>query len=273
MRLVLAPANAAFNAAAGTITFSTVIPASLSHILRVVNMTRGVVYFNPTAEDGIGYVSTATYASPVLTLNGIDTITHQNTDLLFIEYDDGSGGGGGGGTGDASAANQVLQTAQLTAINTDLGAPDDAAATTDAGTFGVIPLIKRGLTNWTSLLARIPALQSGAVPVTGISADGFGNGTREYNLAQGTRTAVVTASSAAIPIGTLGTSRELMLVASTRCFVRFGTSAVSAAAATDTTVLALPADAMFHLRVPAGVTHFTVIRDTADGFLRTIPVA
>lgn len=120
MRLVLAPANAAFNAAAGTITFSTAIPASLSHILRVVNMTRGVVYFNPTAEDGIGYVSTATYASPVLTLNGIDTRTHQNNDRLFIEFDDGSsggGGGGGGGTGDASAANQVLQTAQLTEIN------------------------------------------------------------------------------------------------------------------------------------------------------------
>jgi hypothetical protein len=274
MRLSLDPANAALDAAAGTITFSTAIPASLSHILRVVNMTRGVVYFNPTAEDGIGYVSTATYASPVLTLVGIDTRTHQNTDLLFIEYDDGSsGGGGGGGTGDASAANQVLQTNQLTAINTDLGAPADAAATTDAGTFGVIPLIKRGLVNWTALLARIPALQNGAVPISGIAADGFGNGTREYNFAQGTRTVVTTTSSAAIAIGTLGASRELMLIASTRCFVRFGTSAVTAALATDVNVLALPADAMFHLRVPAGVTHFTVIRDTAEGFIRTIPVA
>lgn len=276
MRLVLAPDNAAFNAAAGTITFSTAIPASLSHILRVVNMTRGVVYFNPTAEDGIGYVSTATYASPVLTLNGIDTRTHQNNDRLFIEFDDGSsggGGGGGGGTGDASAANQVLQTTQLTAINADLGAPDDAAATTDGGTFGIIPLIKRGLANWTALLARIPALQNGAVPISGIAADGFGNGTREYNLAQGTRTAVATASSAAVPIGTLGASRELMLIASTRCFVRFGTSAVTAALATDANVLPVPVDAMFHLRLPAGVTHFTVIRDTADGFLRTIPVA
>jgi hypothetical protein len=133
MRLVLAPANAAFNAAAGTITFSTVIPASLSHILRVVNMTRGVVYFNPTAEDGIGYVSTATYASPVLTLNGIDTRTHQNNDRLFIEFDDGSsggGGGGGGGTGDASAANQVLQTAQLTEINGKLPAITKTPTTT-----------------------------------------------------------------------------------------------------------------------------------------------
>jgi hypothetical protein len=125
MRLALDPANAAFDAAAGTITFSTVIPASLSHVLRVVNMTREVVYFNPTAEDGIGYVGTATYVSPVLTLAGVDTRTHQNTDLLFIEYDDGSsggGGGGGGGTGDATAANQVLQTTQLTQINGKLPA-------------------------------------------------------------------------------------------------------------------------------------------------------
>jgi len=116
-------------------------------------------------------------------------------------------------------------------------------------------------------------LRAAALLIATAASDAFGNGTREYNLGQGTRTAVATASSAAVAIGTLGASRELMLAASTRCFVRFGTSAVTAAAATDANVLALPADVMFHLRVPAGVTHFTVIRDTADGFLRTIPVA
>lgn len=46
-----------------------------------------------------------------------------------------------------------------------LGAKADAAATTDTGTFSVIAFIKRGLQNWTTLLARIPALSTNAVPV------------------------------------------------------------------------------------------------------------
>jgi len=49
----------------------------------------------------------------------------------------------------------------------DLGAKADAVATTDTGTFSVIALIKRGLQNWTSLLAKIPALVSGRIPVDG----------------------------------------------------------------------------------------------------------
>lgn len=54
-------------------------------------------------------------------------------------------------TGIATAANQ---TSQLTAI----GATNDAAATSDTGTFSIIALIKRGLQNWTTLLSRTPAL-------------------------------------------------------------------------------------------------------------------
>lgn len=120
---------------------------------------------------------------------------------------------------------------------------------------------------------RLPTLQGGLFPIVSSAGDAIGNGTREYNLAQGTRTAVAATASAAIAIGTLGASRELMLIASARCFVKFGTSGVAAPAATDTDVLALPADAMFHLRIPVGVTHFRVIRDSADGFIRAIPVA
>jgi hypothetical protein len=48
-----------------------------------------------------------------------------------------------------------------------IGAPADAAATSDGGTFSLIALIKRGLANWTTLLGRIPALNSGRVPVDG----------------------------------------------------------------------------------------------------------
>lgn len=60
------------------------------------------------------------------------------------------------------SADGVVQVNQA-----DLGAKADAVATTDTGTFSVIALIKRGLQNWTSLLAKIPALVSGRIPVDG----------------------------------------------------------------------------------------------------------
>jgi hypothetical protein len=111
-------------------------------------------------------------------------------------------------------------------------------------------------------------LRESPVPVTDTAA----SGTRAYNFDQATRTAVGATSSAAVAIGTLSASREVMLIASTRCFIRFGTLSVGAANATDANLLVLPADAMFHMRLPSGVTHYTVIRDTADGFVRSAPV-
>ena len=82
------------------------------------------------------------------------------------------GGGGGGGGGDASAANQTLQLTELQAINADLGGTDDAPAASPTATAGIGALLRLGLqnaatalTNWTTLLGRIPALVNGAVPV------------------------------------------------------------------------------------------------------------
>lgn len=49
-----------------------------------------------------------------------------------------------------------------------VGAKADAAATTDTGTFSIVALIKRGLENWTALLAKIPALVSGRIPVESV---------------------------------------------------------------------------------------------------------
>jgi hypothetical protein len=112
----------------------------------------------------------------------------------------------------------------------------------------------------------------GGGDTTSSPTDAYGSGTRQYNLAAGTRTAIVVTSSTAVAIGTLGSSREILLVASSRCFIRFGASDVTAAVETDANVLPLPADALFTLRVPRDVTHFTVIRSTADGFLHCIPV-
>jgi hypothetical protein len=70
-----------------------------------------------------------------------------------------AGGGGGGGGGGAVTVADGADVAQ--------GARADAAATTDTGTFSIVALVKRGLTNWTTLLGRIPTLVSGRMPVDG----------------------------------------------------------------------------------------------------------
>jgi hypothetical protein len=46
-----------------------------------------------------------------------------------------------------------------------VGNKADAAASTDTGTFSLVALFKRALQNWTTLLAKIPALSSGRIPV------------------------------------------------------------------------------------------------------------
>lgn len=62
-----------------------------------------------------------------------------------------SGGvGGGGGSSDTTEATQQLVKTAVQAIDADIGAPADAAATTDAGTFSLIALVKR-------LLGKLPA--------------------------------------------------------------------------------------------------------------------
>jgi hypothetical protein len=70
-------------------------------------------------------------------------------------------GGGGGGATDVSALNkETTQASVLTALNsidTDIGSPSVAVATSDTGTFSLIALVKRGLQNWTTLLLPIKA--------------------------------------------------------------------------------------------------------------------
>jgi len=60
-----------------------------------------------------------------------------------------------------------LRGTAVSVVDSNLGATTDSAASTDTGTFSVLAFIKRGLQNWTSLLAKIPALVSGRIPVDG----------------------------------------------------------------------------------------------------------
>jgi hypothetical protein len=128
-------------------------------------------------------------------------------------------------------------------------------------------------------MTTIPLHALGGLSVTEVATgefqlvvnDTLASGTRSYNFGAATRTAVG-AASVATALGTLAATREIMLTASTDCYVAFGTSSVSVAA-TDAAALRLFAGERFHLRVPSGVTHYAVIRDAADGYLRVTPVA
>lgn len=156
--------------------------------------------------------------------------------------------------------------AEFDGVEEALGAPADAAAGSDGATSGLIGLVKR-------LLGKLPALNNGNVPVltTASATDANGNGTRQYDWANGLRQAVTGTSSAATALPTLGTSREVMFHASSRCFVRMGDSNVAAAAAAAGHMV-LEAGERFHIRIATGVTHFRVIRDSADGNLNVTAV-
>jgi hypothetical protein len=69
----------------------------------------------------------------------------------------------GQGTSDANTQRVTLAT-DSPAVGA-VGAAADATATTDSGTFSLVALVKRGLANWTTLLARVPALVAGRMPV------------------------------------------------------------------------------------------------------------
>lgn len=94
----------------------------------------------------------------------------------------------------------------------------------------------------------------------------------KFNLAAGARVAVGASSTAAAALPTLGSSRELFLNPSVRCWVVFGALDVAAAAAAAGN-LPLEPGCMFTVTIPADATHFRVIRDSTDGFLTMIPVS
>ena len=62
--------------------------------------------------------------------------------LVDLSGDPVAPGGGGGGGGDATAANQVTQTAHLSSLSTTQGARTDAPAASDTGTASEVAIAK-----------------------------------------------------------------------------------------------------------------------------------
>jgi hypothetical protein len=239
MKYPLSSAGYSFSASGKAITFASPIPAEIGNILHVANITRGVIYFQPQG----GAQFSGSYTSPVLTF-AASTTGHSDTDRLLIIYDNGQPG--------ATAAKQDTLIGHVDGIEALLGTID-----ADTG----------------SIDSKLPALQSERLPVltTASPTDPTGNGTRAYDFTNGLRQAFTGTSTAAVALPSLGTSREVMFHASARCFVRFGDSNVTAASAAAGHMV-LATEERFHLRVPVGVTHFRVIRDSIDGNLNVVAV-
>jgi hypothetical protein len=99
----------------------------------------------------------------------------------------------------------------------------------------------------------------------------LGQSTRVYSDANSILQAVGIASTVALAIPTLGVTREIRVNTTARCYIRFGTAAIGAAAPTSGSIPFDPGSETIQLA--AFVTHFRVIRDAVDGVLNLTPVA
>ncbi len=105
---------------------------------------------------------------------------------------------------------------------------------------------------------RVVAAADASVPV-------LGRTTRELGAL--TRQAVTAAApTLAFALPTLGPSRELWILPSVRCFLVTGVG-TGMAGASPGSAYPVPVDAGWVIQVPAGHTHFSVVRDTMDGFI------
>lgn len=103
-----------------------------------------------------------------------------------------------------------------------------------------------------------------------VTTDSLG-GTRAFNWGAGTRVAFTTTSTGALPIPTLGTSRELQVLPDARCFIRFGNDAVPVATVAEGQMIGIP-DVPNVIRIPVGQTHYRVIGQSSSGNLSLTPV-
>ena len=131
-------------------------------------------------------------------------------------------------TGVATAALQSTGNSSLASLVSTVGATNDAAATTDAGTFSLIALLKRGLSALTSIAANTTGAATAAAQATG-----------NTSLA-----AILTACQAATPAGT-NTIGSVSAAAST-------TGGTSTYAATGGTGNALLTNAAVAVKASAG---------------------
>lgn len=167
-------------------------------------------------------------------------------------------GGSSAAGGSGAVSTSTLRITQASEDQALIGATNSAAAADETTITGLNGVLK-------GIFARLRGTLTVAPTILGTT-------TREYSLANGLRTAFTSTSTAAAGLPALGTSREVRLAASARCWVVWGSSGV-AAAAPESTSFVVEANTPEVIRIPSGATHFRVVRDSADGFLLMTPVA
>jgi hypothetical protein len=114
----------------------------------------------------------------------------------------------------------------------NVGHQSDAAATSDTGSFGVIALIKRFLSQFNILLNRIPSLAAGRIPVVADAGDNLNTSALALesggNLAELRSALTSTPNTYFLPLAT-GNSRTITLPK--RCFIQ-GVNAIYSSSAT-----------------------------------------
>lgn len=120
------------------------------------------------------------------------------------------------GGGDATAANQVLQITQETAVNTLLGLQADAACATDNGTCTLAALVKRlnqRLTTINTTLGSPIQATGGTVAVTAASGS-FVSGSQSIGITPTDRT-VTSATGASQTVMAANASRKQLTIVNT----------------------------------------------------------
>lgn len=152
-----------------------------------------------------------------------------------------------------------------------LGLTNSSAAADETATTGINGLLKgifarlRG-----NLSTQLVAGTANIGDVDVLTVPTVASTTREYDIVNGARVAFTSTSTAATALPTLGASREVRLCASARCWIKWGTSGVSAAAA-EAASFPVEANSPEVIRIPSSATHYRVIRDSADGNLTLTP--
>jgi hypothetical protein len=161
---------------------------------------------NKTLKDGNG----VDFTTKTTDNAGVNT-SHVNVDALPIAFDSGAANST---TQRVILASDDSAVVNLQNISTSLGAPSDAEATSDTGTFSIIAFIKRAMQNWTTLLNRIPTLgnktSANSQPVTQSVENASGTITTQNLVPNGAATA-----GSAVEITLNGTSTLAIQVTGT----------------------------------------------------------
>lgn len=223
----------------------------------LVDPNTGIPY---VASGGGGGGGSALADVVLVDANGVLVLQRDNgTTRTFIRLDTGAtytpvgaltvprAGNLSYGAGNTDAGTQRVTLSADGPTNVALGAPADAAATTDTGTFSILAFIKRGLQNWTTLLARVPAQNiTGLLPVDVLGTPG---------------TPRVQATS--------GTAASIVLTTTCRRVSMFATAGTwySISGAATATSHYIGAGERLDFDVPASTT-ISVLQETAAGSIR-----